>query len=732
MGKVYRAIDLKLGRAVAIKLLTRQLANNEDAKARFMREARAASSLDHQNIGVIYEIGEHDGELFIAMALYEGRTLKHRLEKARLGIEETLDVLRQVSLGLEAAHRAGIVHRDIKPANLLITSTGTVRIVDFGLAKLVSESRTITQAGEAVGTVLYMSPEQLRGQSVDSRSDLWSLGVLAYEMLAGISPFQTESSTSTVLRILNDEPSSLITVAGIPDWLAELVSRLLRKNPAQRPQTASEVLLRLRDGNQHQRPHQLGDANRAPPRALRKTNLPIPQNALVGRRRELAEAGALVRSHRLVTLTGPGGSGKTRLALQLAAEAVEQFPDGVFWVPLQALRDPTLVERAISASLGADGGLIQHVGNKRLLVLLDNFEQVVEAAPTVSSLLTGTPNATVLVTSREPLQVESERRYPVEPLPADDAAVLFVERSRAVDPGFRPTAAVGEICRRLDGLPLAIELAAARVALLEPDQLLIRLDRRLSLLASRLRDAPPRQQTLRATIEWSYELLTPGEQHLFRRLSVFSGSFSVQAAETVLGVDLDRLESLVVKNLLRRGSGGRLGLLDTIREYALERLDESREAEDIRRRHAEFFLSLAESANLNPGRVARGGQRLHIAIAAQDNVRAALAWALTSGSIALGLRLATASGRGTPLCSRSRRCNRRARLPRFGRRFRAEPGACRARCSQPGCLACRARSKGERLPAYVEIAAGPSRIKRGNALPESIRVERGGVAPEPP
>jgi hypothetical protein len=212
----------------------------------------------------------------------------------------------------------------------------------------------------------------------------------------------------------------------------------------------------------------------------------------------------------------------------------------------------------------------------------------------------------------------------------------------AVDTGFRPTAAVGEICRRLDGLPLAIELAAARVALLEPDQLLIRLDRRLSLLASRLRDAPPRQQTLRATIEWSYELLTPGEQHLFRRLSVFSGSFSVQAAETVLGVDLDRLESLVVKNLLRRGSGGRLGLLDTIREYALERLDESREAEDIRRRHAEFFLSVAESANLNPGRLARGGQRLHIAIAAQDNVRAALAWALTSGSIALGLRLATA------------------------------------------------------------------------------------------
>jgi len=401
---------------------------------------------------------------------------------------------------------------------------------------------------------------------------------------------------------------------------------------------------RLKDLTAPQRLYQLGDAHFPPLRTLYRTNLPIQPTPLVGRERELEEAGTLIRSHRLLTLTGPGGSGKTRLALQLAAEAVEQFPDGVFWVPLQALRDPALVERAIGASVGADDGLIEYVGNKRLLVLLDNFEQVVEAAPNVAVLLAGTPHVTVLVTSREPLQVESEQRYPVEPLPEDDAALLFLERARAVAPAFRPTGVVGEICRRLDGLPLAIELAAARVALLEPEELLARLEQRLSLLASRSRDAPARQRTLRSTIEWSYELCEPDEQQLFRRLAVFQGSFSLEAAESVCAADLDTLESLLVKNLLRRWGSGRLGLLDTIREYALERLDASPEAEEVRRRHAEHFLAVLQEANLNAGKLdARKPLRHDIALAEQENLRGALAWAVRSGSVTLGLELATAA-----------------------------------------------------------------------------------------
>jgi predicted ATPase len=399
---------------------------------------------------------------------------------------------------------------------------------------------------------------------------------------------------------------------------------------------------RLKDLSAPQRLYQLGGHEFAPLRTLYQTNLPVQATPLVGRERELKEAGELIRSHRLLTLTGAGGSGKTRLALQLAAEAIEQFPDGVFWVPLQALRDPALVERAIGASVGADDGLIEHIADKRLLVLLDNFEQLIETAPTVSSLLAATPNAKVLVTSREPLHVESEQRYPVEPLPDDDAAVLFVQRASAVAPGFRPSAAVSEICRRLDGLPLAIELAAARVALLDPDELLVRLDRRLPLLASRSRDAPARQRTLRATIEWSYELLASDEQELFRRLAAFRGSFSLDAAEAVCGASLDALESLVVKSLIRRWGSGRLGMLDTIREYAVELLDAAPDANEVYRRHAEYFRSVADGANLNAGTRRPGGQRLDIGLAEQDNFRGALAWALRSESITLGFEIATA------------------------------------------------------------------------------------------
>jgi predicted ATPase len=398
---------------------------------------------------------------------------------------------------------------------------------------------------------------------------------------------------------------------------------------------------RLKDLGAPQRLFQLGDGEFPPLKTLYRTTLPIQATPIVGRERELEEAGALVRAHRLLTLTGPGGSGKTRLAMQLAAEATEQFPDGVFWVPLQALRDPALVEGAIGAAIGADGPVSDYIGSRSLLLLLDNFEQIVEAAPTVSSLLSETPNTKALVTSREPLQVESEQRYPVEPLPDGDAVALFIERAAAVEHGFRATEPVGEICRRLDGLPLAIELAAARVALLSPNELLARLDKRLPLLASRSRDAPARQQTLRATIEWSYELLEPTEQELFRRLAVFRGSFSLEAAETVCDADLDVFESLVVKSLVRRLATGRLLLLDTIREYAVELLEASAEAETIRRRHAEFFLYVGERANLDAAKLRPGGQRLDLALVDVDNFRGALAWAIRSGSIELGLTIAT-------------------------------------------------------------------------------------------
>ena len=265
---------------------------------------------------------------------------------------------------------------------------------------------------------------------------------------------------------------------------------------------------RLKDLSAPQRLFQLGSGEFPALKTLHQTNLPVQPTPLVGRDSELAEAGALLRGNRLVTLVGPGGSGKTRLALQLAAEAIEDFEGGVFWVPLQAVADPRLVESTIAQNVGARDGVAEFLRGRKALLLLDNLEQVLEAAPDLAELLRETSGVKLLATSREPLNLAGEQRFPVDPLPDDDAITLFLERARAVDPGFSASPAVGEICRRLDGLPLALELAAARVSVLSADALLARLDRSLPLLTGGARDVPERQQTLRATIEWSYKLLT--------------------------------------------------------------------------------------------------------------------------------------------------------------------------------------------------------------------------------
>jgi predicted ATPase len=399
-----------------------------------------------------------------------------------------------------------------------------------------------------------------------------------------------------------------------------------------------EETVRLRDLGEHRlkdlsaplRLFQLGEREFPRLKTLHQTNLPIQPTLLIGRERELEEARALLREHRLLTLTGPGGTGKTRLALQLAADAVEDFADGVWWVPLQALREPELVLPTVAQAVGSKNGLADHLGGKQTLLLLDNFEQVAEAAPDLAELLAQTSEAKLLVTAREPLHLTGERRYLVEPLPSDDAVMLFNERAQAVDPAFEPGDAIAEICAHLDRLPLAIELAAARVNLLGVEALLERLEHRLPLLTGGARDLPERQRTLRATIEWSHELLVPEEQMLFARLSVFAGSFDLEAAEKVAGADLDTVQSLVEKSLVRRWGSGRLGMLETIHEFAAERREESGEAEELRRRHAEYFAELVERAD---PQLRKGGlQRRWVdrIDAEYDNLREAVQWSLAS------------------------------------------------------------------------------------------------------
>jgi len=288
---------------------------------------------------------------------------------------------------------------------------------------------------------------------------------------------------------------------------------------------------RLKDLSAPERIYQAGDGDFPPLKTLYRTNLPIPATPFLGRERELEEIGELLARDdlRLLTLTGPGGTGKTRLALQAAAEAAEWYPDGVFWVPLAPLRDPALVLDAASQAVGATDGLQEHLADKRLLLLLDNFEHLIAAASELAPLLASCPNLRLLVTSRELLQLAPEQSYPVPPLEPEDGVQLFVARAKAVKPAFEPDQAVPALCERLDNLPLALELAAARVRMLSPKQLLERLAQRLDLLKAG-RGAEPRQQTLRATIEWSHELLEEDEQRLFARLAVFRGGCTLEAA----------------------------------------------------------------------------------------------------------------------------------------------------------------------------------------------------------
>jgi predicted ATPase/class 3 adenylate cyclase len=379
---------------------------------------------------------------------------------------------------------------------------------------------------------------------------------------------------------------------------------------------------RLKDFDEPVALFQLGRERFPPLKTISNTNLPRPASSFVGREREREELLGLLRNgSRLLTLSGPGGSGKTRLALEVASELVPEFKAGVFWVGLAPLRDPALVTETIAQTLGAKDGLAEHVFERELLLLLDNFEQVVEAAPELSTLLEVCPNLRILVTSRELLRIAGEAEYPVPPLAESEAVELFCERSR-----LEPDESLAELCRRLDDLPLAVELAAARTRVLTPSQILDRLGQRLDLLQGG-RDADPRQRTLRATLEWSYDLLTDDEKQLFARLAVFAGGCTLEAAEEVCDAYLDVLQSLVEKSLLRH-TGDRFWMLETIREFAAERFDAAAGSGIVRAAHAEFFASLAERSDPHIQYGADQREWTDRIAAEYDNLRSAVGFGL--------------------------------------------------------------------------------------------------------
>ncbi|MGH3079311.1 MAG: ATP-binding protein, partial [Gaiellaceae bacterium] len=409
---------------------------------------------------------------------------------------------------------------------------------------------------------------------------------------------------------------------------------------------------RFKDLAAPERVFQLGDRVFPSLQSLRQTNLPTPATPFLGRERELAEVVELLQRDelRLLTLTGPGGTGKSRLALQAVAEAAESYPDGLWWVPLAPLRDAHLLVPALAQvfqveeQAGHELGEIlgRRLSGVRALLLLDNAEHLLPEVAAEIARLRDVAGPTIVVTSRERLQLQGEHVYAVPTLRKEDGVALFVTRAQALDPRMRMSQAVTDLCARLDNLPLALELAAARTVVFSPEQLLDRLSERLDLLKAG-RDADPRQQTLRATIEWSYDLLEERERRLFRAISVFAGGCGYEAAEAVCDADPDTLQSLLDKSMVRRVDGSfgpRYWMLETIRELAAEKLAADGERLTARRRHTEYYLALVRSAHLSAE--AEEQQRHELVIPERDNIREALAWALETGERELGLELVVA------------------------------------------------------------------------------------------
>ena len=698
MGEVYFAWDTQLERAVALKILSSEVSTDHARLRRFIQEAKALSAINHPNILTVYEIGQSDSIYFIATEFIDGKTLRKRVTDGAINIDEALGLAAQVADALTAAHATGIVHRDVKPENIMLRQDGFVKLLDFGLARLTElrvDSRAVTlfktTPGTVLGTVTYMSPEQARGLEVDARTDIWSLGVVLYEMLVGRRPFEGATATDLIVSILARDPPPLTSQAGeVPNALKSIVAKMLAKNREERYQTARLLALNLRNLQQRAaslsklKPSEETQVSIGATAAFPKqevsnsasSNLPVQLTRFIGREAELRAIEDLMQRDdvRLLTLTGTGGTGKTRLSLQLAARLSNSFVDGAYFVRLAAISDSEHVESAIAMILGVReaGGvaliarLKEYLQHKQLLLILDNFEQVIGAAPLISQFLSTAEGLKVLVTSREPLRIRGEHEYAVAPLQTPDlkqklttetlaqypSVELFVQRARAVKPDFaldsQNAHAVAEVCTRLDGLPLAIELAAARIKTLSPDSMLPRLENRLRLLTRGPRELPAKEQTMRGAIDWSYDLLNHEEKELFRRLSVFVGGCTLEAAERVSTVSgdlslhvLDGLASLVDKSLLRPvedQSEPRFSMLETIREYGLEQLSASGEADVLRQQHARFFYELTDriAPDLTGLAQASGLDRLEAEL---DNLREALEWSLNFNPGA-GLELA--------------------------------------------------------------------------------------------
>ncbi len=859
MATVYKGYHAELDRYVAIKVLPPHPGRDPHFVERFRLEARTIARLQHPHVLSLYDYGSEDDIFYLAMAFVEGGALSRLIHPGGLPLMQVEILLREVASALDYAHRQGVIHRDIKPANILLDKEGHTFLADFGIAKMMGSSSTLTGTGSVVGTPSYMAPEQSQGDKLDPRADIYSLGVVAFELLSGRLPYITANPLQMIMKHINEPIPSITQVrADLPEEIESVIQRVLAKTPDQRYQTVneffedfskvvhsrdpeSEQYLQARtaadssptaptslspqptialaqndiitpnevrsytflfsniEGGTHlweRYPHQMSAAlahhdivmaqvidmhlgkifktfedsvyaafnsaddalqaalsiqrliyqasirpedpllllpvrmglysgeveerdgeyfgltiNRAsrvvnaahggqillteatrsllppetelrdlgihrlpdineperiyqaissefplnakPIRTLtpRPTNIPAQLTSFVGRARELSEIANLLRQPnvRLLTLLGADGIGKTRLSIQVGSTLLDEYEDGIFFIPLAPLNRIDAAVKYVAQALNVveetSTPLIEslkaYLRARQVLLIFDNFEHLLDDAPLLNDLLTAAARLKILVTSRESLFIYGEHTYTVPPLDLPEvgedlgqmlrssAVSLFVERVQAMQSDFalalNNAADVIRICRQLDGLPLALELAAARVRDLTLPEIAEQISQRLALLSKGPRDLPKRQQTMRGAIDWSYHLLSDEEQRAFARLAVFEGSFYGNSARTITGIPDP--QTLRNKSLLQEATDEVYSMLAVLREFALERLDEFGEAGVMRDQHGLYYCAWLETAenSLNGRDQIEWYARLKVE---QYNLRAALEWFL--------------------------------------------------------------------------------------------------------
>lgn len=650
-GVVYRSAQPGLDRMVAVKVLTCELEENRE---RFLREQRAMGRLTgHPNIVEVLEVGETaTGQPYLVMPYYLQGSLDARIRRdGPLPLEEVLHLGVKLAGALETAHDADIFHRDVKPANILLTDYGEPALSDFGIAHLTGGFQTST--GAITGSPAFTAPEVLGGDPTSGASDVYGLGATLFCALTGHAAYERRSGEQVVAQFLRitTQPVPDLRACGIPEDVSALIEAAMCRDPQDRPTAAQfgerlqqvqfahgfavdQMALRAEQGTVGAAaPAQVAGIPSA--RCVEERegvgNLPLELTSFVDRRTQVLEAKNLLSRSCLVTLTGIGGVGKSRLALRVAHKLQRDYADGVWLIELGELHDPSLLTDVVAAAFGVRQvgrpvleALVQYLSTREVLLVLDNCEHMIETvAKLVETLLRACPQTRILATSRESLGLGGEAVLPVPPLRVPDpdsgssvrgaaayeAVTLFAERAAEAVPGFRldedNRSSAARICARLDGLPLAIELAAARLRTMSPEQILTRLTDRFAMLTRAKRDAPTRQQTLGWCFGWSYDLCTPTEQRLWGQLSVFAGSFELDAAEDVCGNDLteaeflDALSALVDKSILIREESGaavRFRLLETVQEYGSQKIAEAGEYTELGRRHRDWYERLALDA----------------------------------------------------------------------------------------------------------------------------------------